>query len=293
MHNYRLANLTINSQFEINYLVTQDLDLTDSNLKLKFKTISKPETLKPYYSWLNEDLTPRLNFYHVENSYYLEYPELIVFEISGKTIFCEQRVLEDYHYLHLLTDQVIPLFLSLKNLVLHASAYSYQDFNIILIGKSGSGKSTLVKMLYPLGKFICDDYLIINQSEEKVKILSSYPGIRLLNQSGSKDVFPIPLTSFQQYANSNQNIFVCLNRTDSISNGKYQILNPKTEEIYQRILTELIKLSPHDSIQQLNLFLELNKLISISKVIQLNYSNLVDVNLNLLNSDLLTFAEQN
>ncbi len=280
MFKYSLANLTLSSDLEINYLPATTKPKID--LEIKFQKFNRPENLTPYHSWLNDDLSKRLNFYQDKNVYYLEYPDLISFCISDNQILCEKVITEDYHYLHLLTDQVIPLYISLTTLVLHASAFSYQDYQIILLGKSGSGKSTLVSKLYPLGKFISDDFLPIKFNEDIPQLIPTYPGIRLIGEREQKKVTSVKEKDFAHLQETKNIVIVYLDRDYTIKPQDYNLSTTKPNEVYQQLLTELVQLASNDKLKLLDTFTQLNQFIRKYQLMKLSYSDLTRVNLEAL-----------
>lgn len=285
MYSYQISQRNFSSEFEIPYLLSNSV-AAQRDFNVILGTPQLPE-INPYNSWLNPDLTPRLNFYRQAQSFYLEYPEIINFQIKDKTIICEQKVLDEYHFLHLLTDQVIPLFFSQTELLIHASAYSYQNYNIILLGKSGSGKSTLVNKLYPLGKFIGDDFLVVNLQKNEPEIIPSYPGIRLFNDQHDKSISAVPADYFQTENRLKKNIIVCLQRSDNHQRHDYCLTSPAAEEVYAQLLSEIINIEPQEQLHQIKLFAELNDLINRSKVLTLAYHDISEVDFRLLNNRII------
>jgi hypothetical protein len=82
---------------------------------------------------------------------------------------------------HLLLDQVMPLVLSRRELiVLHASAVLTGHGVIAFAGESGQGKSTLAASLSRDGcSLVSDDCLVLRSEHGSWTALPSYPGVRL------------------------------------------------------------------------------------------------------------------
>jgi len=82
---------------------------------------------------------------------------------------------------HLLLDQVIPLFLNKwGRLVLHGSAVCGPSGAIAFVGVTGAGKSTLTASLVSHGlPLLTDDCLLLEENAGQLLVIPSYPGLRL------------------------------------------------------------------------------------------------------------------
>lgn len=82
---------------------------------------------------------------------------------------------------HLLLDQVLPRILSHHGrTVLHASAVKHGENAVVFLGDAGWGKSTLTASFCRMGlPLITDDCLLLDEEDEQVMGIGSYPGLRL------------------------------------------------------------------------------------------------------------------
>ena len=83
--------------------------------------------------------------------------------------------------MHLLLDQVIPLFLNKwGRLVLHGSAVCAPSGAIAFVGATGAGKSTLTASFVSHGlPLLTDDCLLLEEQGGQLLVIPSYPGLRL------------------------------------------------------------------------------------------------------------------
>jgi len=88
---------------------------------------------------------------------------------------------------HLLVDQVLPRALSRRGrLAVHASSIEIGDSLALFVGDSGRGKSTLAALLARRGfRLHSDDCVLIRQSGDHVSAISTYPSLRLFDDSTS------------------------------------------------------------------------------------------------------------
>jgi hypothetical protein len=119
--------------------------------------------------------------------YLLRFPGLADFVVSGNRVTCfpSPGCGEDA-LRHLLLDQVIPrLWAHRGHLVLHASAVQLPDGRVIaFLGESGWGKSTLAAALQTRGcRLLGDDSLSLCVTGTRVRLVASYPGLRLNKDS--------------------------------------------------------------------------------------------------------------
>lgn len=90
---------------------------------------------------------------------------------------------------HALLDRIVPMLLGqLGNQILHASAVVLKSGDAIaFVGDSGEGKSTLAGSLVAAGaSLITDDCLMIKVCGKEVKIIPSYKGLRLRDDSARR-----------------------------------------------------------------------------------------------------------
>jgi hypothetical protein len=86
---------------------------------------------------------------------------------------------------HLYFNQVLPLALSQQGkLVFHASAVEIGNSAIAFVGDSGRGKSTLAGTFAVKGnRFLTDDALILEPSDQEYFVVPSHPSLRLWHDS--------------------------------------------------------------------------------------------------------------
>jgi hypothetical protein len=96
--------------------------------------------------------------------------------IAGEAIDCA-----DDMFRHFLVDQIVPLMLSVEDVVLHASAVSVDGRLAAFVGPGGSGKSTTALALSHLGHAIAADdglLMLMPQAGEIVGV-PAYAGVRV------------------------------------------------------------------------------------------------------------------
>ena len=147
-----------------------------------------PLSHSPFHTWTLSDGTTWAEFYRITSGYRIRFPNLADFTISadGSEInaypvpgVSEQTI--DHLYL----NQVLPLALSRQyKLVLHASAVEIKQRAVAFIGPSGQGKSTLAASFATVGhRFLTDDGLQIEYSENQYLVKPSHPSLRLWDDS--------------------------------------------------------------------------------------------------------------
>lgn len=142
----------------------------------------------PFHEWLLADRTIWLRFFRTSTGYLLRFPDLADFEISadGLRVQCwpapdvSEGTIE-----HLFLNQVTPLTLSRQHkLVFHASAVEVVSGAIAFMGGTGRGKSTLAASFATQGvRFLTDDGLQLEETENGYSVLPSHPSIRLWDDS--------------------------------------------------------------------------------------------------------------
>src|SRR4030095_13720757 len=88
---------------------------------------------------------------------------------------------------HLVLDQALPLALAATGaLVVHASAVAIGGRAILLAGRAGAGKSTLAAFLAGHRmQVLADDGALLDGGPAEVRVLPSYPGLRLYRDSAA------------------------------------------------------------------------------------------------------------
>jgi hypothetical protein len=86
---------------------------------------------------------------------------------------------------HLVLDQALPLALASEGaLVVHASAVASGHRASVLAGRAGAGKSTLAALLAREGmRVIADDGVVLEGRAPDVRVVASYPGLRVYRDS--------------------------------------------------------------------------------------------------------------
>jgi hypothetical protein len=125
----------------------------------------------------------------------MRFPDLVDFVISPEE--CEvfgfaRPPVPSITIRHLFLDNVLPAYLSLSRLVLHASAIRLTEKRAIAFtGKTGSGKSTLAACFSKEGfQVIADDCAVIEQPNGSPMCVPSYPGLRLWDDSAQAVLSP-------------------------------------------------------------------------------------------------------
>ena len=131
---------------------------------------------------------PWMAFYRRERGYLVRFNELVDFEISRagtEIIIHAVPGVSSQTTEHLHQNQALPLALSLqKKLVLHGSAVEIGDTAVAFLAESGRGKSTLAASFSSNGfRFLTDDGLLIDKTDEEYIIRPSHASIRLWDDS--------------------------------------------------------------------------------------------------------------
>ena len=124
--------------------------------------------------WVRAARTP--SGYHVRYCNCAEFSiDLTRRQIAGAAVDCAPEM-----FRHFLVDQVVPLMLSVDEIVLHASAVAIGDGLAAFIGPGGSGKSTIAMALSRHGHAIAsDDGLVVVERDGGAIGIPAYAGIRL------------------------------------------------------------------------------------------------------------------
>ena len=136
--------------------------------------------------WHEPDGTPWVRAQRVPDGYHVQYADTADFRIDAARHAIEGAPTEcsEDMFRHFLVDQVVPLMLSLRGLVVHASAVVDGGAMAAFAGPGGSGKSTLAMALMRLGRAIAsDDGLLVVEEAGGVRAVPAYPGVRLWRDS--------------------------------------------------------------------------------------------------------------
>lgn len=141
-----------------------------------------------FHQWILPDGAFWMQFFRQGAGYLLRFPELADFEVSA-----DGRGVQSWPapgvpsstVEHLYLNQVMPLVLSRQGkLVLHGSAVDIGGQGVAFIGDSGRGKSTLAASFATGGtRFLTDDGLRLDWTDDSCMILPSHPSIRLWEDS--------------------------------------------------------------------------------------------------------------
>jgi len=136
------------------------------------------------HTWSLPDDTPWLLLGRQPSGYFLRFPGMADFAVSGDASEIRSYVVEDTPEAtirHLILDQVLPLVLSHRGrFVLHGSAVATPRGAIGFVGQTGWGKSTLASSFSEDGMAVLtDDCLLLEEDAECVTVIPSYPGVRV------------------------------------------------------------------------------------------------------------------
>lgn len=155
------------------------------SLETPKKQLSKPLWL---HHWLSPSGEILLSYRKQDSYHWLRFPGLADFRLSAnaKEIFCYPLPqISQETILHLLLDQVLPRCLAHQGkIMLHSSAAQLEQGLLLFIGDSGSGKSTLAGDFHQAGNpALSDDCVWIKESEDQIRAVPSYGGLRLWEDS--------------------------------------------------------------------------------------------------------------
>ncbi len=149
----------------------------------------------PFHTWAFSDGTPWTEFYRANDGYLLRFPDLADFQVpaDGVDVICMPVPdTSEATSQHLYLNQVLPLVLSkLGKLVFHASAVEVADGAVAFAAESGRGKSTLAANFAVSGfRFLTDDGLVVENTDQGFDVLPSHPSIRLWADSEEALIVP-------------------------------------------------------------------------------------------------------
>jgi hypothetical protein len=149
----------------------------------------------PFHQWATEDDLVWCQFYRVGSNYLLRFPDLADFIINSQNSSVQCWPVPDtaaatINQLYL--NQLLPLLLSHQGkLVFHASAIEVDGLGIAFVGVSGRGKSTLAASFSSNHyRFLTDDGLLLEKTDDGYQVLPSHPSIRLWDDSQSAVLRP-------------------------------------------------------------------------------------------------------
>jgi len=137
--------------------------------------------------WPHSDRDRSVRAIRTAAGYRIRFGEEPVFDVTrrGAIVYdaagCEPALLR-----HLLIDHVVPLWLSLDALVLHASGVAFADGISAFVGPGGVGKSTLALALARTGhRIVSDDGLLLRAEGGRFTATAAYQGVRLWSDSAA------------------------------------------------------------------------------------------------------------
>ena len=177
MNRYRLYDLAFDSSLDLP-------ELDRGSAPPQFTVVEGPLPALPD-AWIDPwERDPRGPWIRVQrhDGYRVRYDGQVDFHLSldGRVLTVHVIDCAPATVRHFLLDQVIPLALSLRVLVLHASASIVDGHAIAFTGPGGAGKSSLAAMLALSGHPVAaDDALALRPRGDRLEALPAYPGLRL------------------------------------------------------------------------------------------------------------------
>ena len=157
--------------------------------------VQPPVAIEPFHTWTYPDGTLWTAFYRMNDGYLLRFPDLADFQVSADALHVTAFPVPEVSAAtvqHLYLNQVLPLVLSKQGkLVFHASAVEVAGGAIAFAAESGRGKSTLAASFAVSGfRFLTDDGLVVEPTDDGHRILPSHPSIRLWEDSETALIAP-------------------------------------------------------------------------------------------------------
>jgi hypothetical protein len=184
MFSYKICGYIFRSNVAIPELVACDERESQFIFQLYADSKHSSGTCQWTNHWYSLDGSIWLAFARLEAGYLLRFPEYADFVVSAdaRTVSCYlQAKCPPETMRHLLLNQVIPLVFSHSGkLVLHASACATPQGVLAFMGMTGAGKSTLAASFGLQGfAVLTDDCLLVEEQDERIVTVPSYPGLRL------------------------------------------------------------------------------------------------------------------
>jgi hypothetical protein len=192
---YRVCGLTLKANISFPELARCSATQADCTLSLRKHNGRAMAATKWVHKSVRPNGKPRLLVGQSEDCLVMRFPRLADFVVSPseKSISCFARPKTPKNTIrHFFLDHVLPAYLSLGRLVLHASAVRVSDKSAIaFLGESGSGKSTLAACFWKDGfQVLADDCVVVEQGDGLPMCVPSYPGLRLWNDSAKAVLSP-------------------------------------------------------------------------------------------------------
>ena len=200
MSYYRVCGLTLKTNISFPELARSSAQQADCTLTFCRHRGGATADTKWVYKNVRPNGKPRLLVGQSETGSVVRFPRLADFVVSPSEndISCFARPKTPKNTIrHFFLDHVLPAYLSLGRLVLHASAIRVTEKSAIaFLGQSGSGKSTLAASFWKEGfEVIADDCVVVELENGSPMCVPSYPGLRLWNDSTKAVLSPGPKRS--------------------------------------------------------------------------------------------------
>jgi hypothetical protein len=184
MKSYKICDLILGSNIPLPELLNATGKSPDCTFLLLPPQKQKPPPIDWFHHWQLPSEEIWLSFAKLGCDYLLRFPGLGDFFLSheSREIRCHPASRTPKRTIvHLLLDQVIPLFLNKwGRLVLHGSAVCGPSGAIAFVGVTGAGKSTLTASFVNHGfPLLTDDCLLLEENAGQLLVIPSYPGLRL------------------------------------------------------------------------------------------------------------------
>ena len=181
MSRHRLYGLTVESD-----IAFPELPPADAAARLTIRHGRAAAVAGAWFDiWPHSDGIHSVRAARTAVGYRIQHGRYAVFDVArdGTIVYdaadCQAALLR-----HFLIDHVVPLFLSLDALVLHASSAAFPDGISAFVGPGGAGKSTLALALSRAGHpIVSDDGLLLRPDGGQFTAIAAYPGIRLWRDS--------------------------------------------------------------------------------------------------------------
>jgi hypothetical protein len=175
---YRVSGLVFTSDTPFPELAPAAARLAACAFRLASGAVAPPRPVW-YHRWTLADGTPWARFARVPSGHLVRFPRLADFLLTrhGRLVRCVPRPATPLVTVrHLFLNQVLPLLLSRRGLVLHASAVVTPHGAVAFLGATGAGKSTLAASFWTAGHtLVADDCLRVTRT----LAVPAYAAVRL------------------------------------------------------------------------------------------------------------------
>jgi hypothetical protein len=179
---YTIYGRTLESELELPELAAGGIDDGPFAPLAFVHRLPPPPDTGWFTIWLRPDGLPWLRAARIPHGYHLQYCNCAEFavDLDRGVIVGAARDCADEMFRHFLVDQVIALMLSVRGIVLHASAVEIDGGVTAFAGSGGSGKSTIALALARHGhRIVSDDGLLLVARESRTTAIAPYAGIRV------------------------------------------------------------------------------------------------------------------